>query len=78
MAKYFLDNKPLDNGDREVHKFGCLLMPLPRDSHYLGDLDSTQESIKEAKKHHKKVVACPYCTFPWHSGQKKSVIEGRR
>ncbi len=75
MARYFLDNKPQDNGDYEVQKLACLAMPLPRYSHYSRGFKTTEVSVKEAKKYRKQVTSYYYFTYPWHVNQNNPAIE---
>lgn len=69
MANHFYVNKNAQsNGDHEVHQTGCTWLPLEQNRIYLGYFTTSQEAVREAKKHYSQVNGCYYCCPESHTG----------
>jgi hypothetical protein len=66
MAGYYVNNNPQRNGDHEVHQDSCSF--LPRDNTYLGNFNSCNAALAEAKKIHAKSNGCAFCSPDCHTG----------
>lgn len=66
MANYYVNNRAQNNGDHEVHVQGCTFMPTT-DRTYLGNFNSCASAVAEARKHHRQVNGCYYCSNPCHT-----------
>jgi len=67
MTWYYVNNNGQDNGDHEVHKYGCTFMPQQNNRTYLGDFASCAPAVTAAKKYHTQVNGCYYCCQPCHT-----------
>lgn len=67
MAYYYVNKKVQANGDHEVHKSGCSYMPSEENRMSLGNFDSCEPAVKEAKKTYSKANGCYYCCRDCHS-----------
>lgn len=67
MAKYYVNDNAQSNGDHEVHKEGCIHMPLLSNRTYLGEYTNCQDAVREAKKKHSKSNGCFYCCNACHT-----------
>ena len=67
MAYYYVNKKVQSNGDHEVHKSGCSFMPSEENRMYLGNYDSCEPAVKEAKKTYSKANGCYYCCNDCHT-----------
>lgn len=62
MDSYFINKNPQENGDHEVHKWGCSWLEKVKDKEALGVFDNCHVAIKEAKKlGYKTADGCYYC-----------------
>ncbi len=61
MDKYYLNNKPLANGNFSVHKEGCPFLPGFEKRISLGIFDSCYAAINAAKKIRLKSDGCYFC-----------------
>lgn len=68
MARYYVNKNAQDNGDHEVHKYGCNYLPDKENRIYLGDYSSCGPAVREAKKHYTQVNGCFYCANACHTG----------
>lgn len=66
MARYYVNNNAQANGDHEVHELGCSFMPEANRT-YLGEFRSCGPAVTEARKHHRQVNGCFYCSRPCHT-----------
>ena len=48
MHQYYVNSSPQANGDYQVHKENCVVLPSSRD--YVGYFQTCDEAINEAKK----------------------------
>jgi len=67
MAFYYVNKNAQSNGDHEVHRKGCVFMPLPENRIYLGDFASCSPAVREAKKYYDRVNGCYFCSKPCHT-----------
>lgn len=65
MPRYYVNKKPQVNGDHEVHKEGC--MRLPVSVLYVGDFLNCNDALEEAKKLYPEVNACYWCSTKCHT-----------
>lgn len=65
--KYYVNRKPQANGDHEVHVSTCKYMPDLHNCEYLGEFDSCEAAVREAKKKHTKTNGCYFCCNPCHT-----------
>ena len=61
MKMYYVNNNAQSNGDHEVHHRDCPYLPLPQNSTYLGDFNSCEPAVEEAKKQYTKANGCASC-----------------
>jgi len=50
MALYYVNKNAQSNGDHEVHKDGCVFMPLLLNRLYLGNFIPTVKLLKKQRK----------------------------
>ena len=67
MAKYYVNMNAQENGDHEVHKFGCSYMPDAENRKYLGEFSSCFSAVSEAKKYYSQSNGCYYCSNACHT-----------
>ncbi len=65
MARYYVNNNAQTNGDHEVHKQGCIWMPISKTD--LGEHPNCWSAVNEAKKHYKQVNGCKTCSNECHT-----------
>jgi hypothetical protein len=66
--KYYVNTKAQSNGDNEVHKDGCGWMPSKENQKYLGEFESCEGAVKEAKKTYPNTAnGCYYCSNACHT-----------
>jgi hypothetical protein len=66
MAMYYVDQNAVPSGEHEVHAHDCSFLPAERNRLYLGDHDSCESAMQEAKTHYRQVNGCYYCTIACH------------
>lgn len=62
MATYYVSTDAQPNGDREVHREGCLRMLDPLARIHLGIFGNCHDAVKAAKRHYAQVNGCYYCS----------------
>ncbi|GMN06287.1 hypothetical protein MTsPCn5_16760 [Croceitalea sp. MTPC5] len=67
MAKYYVNKNAQANGDHEVHKEGCVWLPLVGNRIYLGSFTNCKSAVREAKKYYTQVNGCYYCSRDCHT-----------
>lgn len=68
MAKYCVNTNAQDNGDHEVHKYGCEWLPIEENRLDLGDFDNCSDAVQEAKKTYPTTAdGCKYCSPECHT-----------
>lgn len=67
MKKYYVNDVTQRNGDHEVHHEHCSFLPSLQNRTYLGTFSNCMDAVKEAKKHHKQVNGCYYCSNECHT-----------
>lgn len=68
-SKYYVNTQAQSNGDHEVHKEGCGWMPAEKNKKYLGEYDSCEGAVKEAKKTYPTTAnGCKHCANACHTG----------
>jgi len=68
MARYYVNDNAQKNGDREVHREDCDWMPEPENRTYLGNFTNCRDAVREARKYHRQVNGCYYCSRECHTG----------
>lgn len=66
MASYYVNKNAQSNGDHEVHVASCYHLPDVANRIYLGEYNSCQPAVAEAKKYYSQVDGCFYCCSPCH------------
>ncbi|PQA89250.1 hypothetical protein [Hyphococcus luteus] len=67
MARYYVNENAQRNGDHEVHKDGCSHMPAVQNRIYLGDFNSCEPAVAEARKTFPRSNGCYYCCNACHT-----------
>ncbi|WP_160715801.1 hypothetical protein [Chitinophaga solisilvae] len=66
--KYYVNNNPQsDKGDHEVHTATCPYFLLMYNRTYLGEFETCQAAVLEAKKRYEKANGCRTCSRPCHT-----------
>ena len=68
MAKYYVNKKAQSNGDHEVHKQSCSYLQMAENRIYLGNFQSCNAAVNEARKYYYQVNGCYYCSRECHTG----------
>lgn len=68
MAKlsYYVNKNAQSTGEHEVHHEKCAVLPEGKNMEYLGQFDTCQEALKEARKRYSNVDGCKYCSYECH------------
>jgi hypothetical protein len=61
MNRYYVDKNPSLMGDHEVHREGCLYLPLKEDRVDLGRWPSCTEAVNLAKQTYPEANGCFLC-----------------
>lgn len=64
---YYVNNNEQSNGDHEVHVSTCYYFARMYSRMYLGEFETCQEAVREARKHYQKVNGCLTCCKPCHT-----------
>lgn len=67
MDRYFVNKEAQVTGEHEVHKDGCLNIPVSYNRHYLGYFYSCHGAVVEARKEYNNVDGCYYCCIECHT-----------
>jgi len=67
MALYYVNKNAQLNGDHEVHKEGCVFMPLPQNRLFLGNFYTCTDAVREAKKTYAQSNGCRTCSRECHT-----------
>jgi len=67
MALYYVSTNPQVNGDHDVHKATCILMPNSENSQYLGSFENCFDAVLEAKKYFPNANGCYICSPEGHT-----------
>lgn len=65
--KFYVNKKAQANGDHEVHRVTCSWLPGVENRVYLGDFDTSQAALREARKYFSQVDGCCYCCPEIHT-----------
>ncbi|MEC5146136.1 hypothetical protein [Chitinophaga sp. 212800010-3] len=65
--KYYVNNNAQHNGDHEVHAITCRYFSMMFNRTYLGEFETCQEAVREAKKFYPKSNGCKDCSKPCHT-----------
>ena len=68
MASYYVNDNAQDNGDHEVHRWGCSWLPLAQNRTYLGEFSSCAPAVRAARRIYNQVNGCYYCCRACHTG----------
>ncbi len=66
MTVYYVNKKPQDNGDHEVHKTNCPFLPNPKNRQFLGDFDNSHGAVQKATKSYEHSYGCYHCSNESH------------
>lgn len=66
MAHYFVQKKPRNNGDHEVHREDCPHLPQAVHRVSLGFFSNCKYAMPEAKKQFDQVNGCAVCCENCH------------
>lgn len=64
--KYYVNKNSQNNGDHEVHKEGCLWLPLESNRIYLGEYNKCNDAVKAAGNYYDDVDGCAKCVPQCH------------
>jgi len=67
MARYYVNRNAQTNGDHEVHRDGCTVMPHPDNRLYLGEFTSCRPAVVEARRHYPQSNGCYFCSRECHT-----------
>ena len=67
MTFYYVSIKAQANGDHEVHRSTCVLMPTKENIKYLGSFDDCFAAVREAKKYFPQANGCYICSNECHT-----------
>ena len=67
MASYYVNTNAQDNGDHEVHREGCRVMPALANRLYLGDFAGCHAAVGAAKQHYRQSNGCIHCSPDCHT-----------
>ena len=70
MALYYVSTKPQANGDHDVHKSACILMPANEDTQYVGTFDNCFDAVRKAKQFFPKANGCYICSNECYTERK--------
>jgi hypothetical protein len=65
MDYYYVNDRPQDNGDHEVHTEQCQFVPVNKT--YLGFFSTCKEAIAEATKKYPQSNGCKFCSPSCHT-----------
>jgi len=65
--RFYVNKNAQNNGDHEVHRATCSWLPDSENRLYLGDFNTSQEAVREAKKYYNQVNGCYYCCPETHT-----------
>ena len=68
MAHYYVNQKPQWNGDHEVHKAGCHVLPPIQSRTYLGEHEDCHSALQSAEHFYGQVNGCSECSRECHRG----------
>ena len=66
MTMYYVDQNARPTGEHEVHTHDCRYLPDEQNRLYLGDHESCESAVQEAKTHYSKVDGCYNCAIACH------------
>lgn len=72
MDIFYINLKPLENGDYEMHRSGCNQLPNPTSRFYVGLFTTCNEALKEAKKAFPESNGCRICCKSCHTVKVKT------
>ena len=67
MDIFYINLKPQENGDNEMHRSGCKHLANNTNRYYVGLFGTCNEAIKEAKKAFPQSNGCIHCCKSCHS-----------
>ena len=67
MAHYYVNMNAQSNGDHEVHREVCSVLPDVTNRIYLGNFSSCKLAVVEARKHYAQVNGCYFCSRACHT-----------
>ncbi len=65
--KFYVNKNAQSNGDHEVHRLTCSWLPEQENRKYLGNFNTSEEAVAEAKKFYSQVNGCYYCCPETHT-----------
>ena len=70
MALYYVSINPQPNGDNEVHKATCILMPNGENVQCLGLFENCFDAVLEAKRYFPQANGCYICSNECYTDRK--------
>ena len=70
MTLYYVSINPQSNGDYEVHKSTCILMPAKEKAQYVGTFDNCFDAVLEAKQFFPQANGCYICSNECYTERK--------
>lgn len=67
LKKYYLNVKPQETGEHEVHNEFCPWLKFTAKLKYLGDFNSCTEAVEEARKYYSNIDGCKACSSECHT-----------
>ncbi|TNE56926.1 MAG: hypothetical protein EP340_10385 [Alphaproteobacteria bacterium] len=67
MARYYVNKNAQSTGEHEVHRESCQKLPYPENRIFLGNFNSCQPAVTEARRYYKNVDGCFHCSRPCHT-----------
>ena len=67
MAKYYVNDRAQNNGDHEVHKEGCIYLPMIVSKTNLGDHYFCDSAVRKAKTIYSQSNGCYHCSYSCHT-----------
>lgn len=65
MPYYYLDTRPLCNGEYDIHRSTCQLLPCCSHRVEIGCFQSSEEALAEAQKLYPEAACCFHCCEDW-------------
>ena len=65
--EYYVSTIVQSNRDHEVHNQICRYLPSSEHRKYLGDFESCEEAVREARKKYPDADGCKYCSPGCHT-----------
>jgi hypothetical protein len=64
--KFYVNSKPQESGEHEVHTETCIFLPSQQNQIYLGEFEYCEAAVLAAKSFYYNVDGCFYCSSTCH------------